>query len=55
MPSNSKKPTRPGIRVRKIVGTAPRKGTYVAWPEGKPPGGKLPSSAKPKSGESGSE
>ncbi len=51
MPSNKAK----YVRKRVIKGTAPRKGTYVAWPEGKPPGGKLPSSAKPKSGESGSE
>ena len=48
MPSRSHKPPRAsGVRVRKIVGTAPRKGTPVAWPEGKPPGGKLPESAKP--------
>ena len=47
MPASNKRPARPGIRVRKIVGTAPRKGKYVAWPEGKPPGGKLPDSAKP--------
>ena len=47
MPSKSKKPNQPGVRVRKIVGTAPRKGTPIAWPPGKPPGGKLPDSAKP--------
>ena len=49
MPSSNKKPTRTGVRVRKIVGTAPRKGTYVPWPEGKPPGGKLPADSTNKS------
>ena len=43
------------VKKRVIKGTAPRKGTYVAWPAGKPPGGKLPDSAKPKNSESGSE
>ena len=43
MPSS--KPTY--VRKRVIKGTGPRKGTPVAWPPGKPPGGKLPDSAKP--------
>ena len=51
MPSS--KPTYAKKRV--IKGTAPRKGTRVAWPPGKPPGGKLPESAKPQKRDEGSE
>ncbi len=44
MPSNKPK----YVKTRVIKGTAPRKGTPIAWPEGKPPGGKLPPNSTPK-------
>ena len=43
----SKKPKYLPTRV--IKGTGPWKGSGKAWPPGKPPGGKLPDSAKPQS------